>query len=416
MNLRQAQAPADLLTRIAGAFRWACFAIAVVMCGGCLQRAITSAPRDEAVHTADQLLRAYNARARNGDFAGAWSAHGQLVDHVQRTGLGEWLMHNYCPTGACADIGYIAWNLGKTKADMASMGQWGCLDSWEQGMCAALERWVDVRTPYLSEPPASLPSYPPQEVSFSFLHAKDHDDYRPWTLVELGDVRLWGVLDTAAYTISFRSDLDGLEEAYLPLGEPYTASWYSGKPDVLQSAVLGQFTLGSLVEPQVPALAIRDVNDSFQNMAIIGNSVLFRYPRICFDWTNNVLHLGRLGPCGEGVQLDQVGLRNGTQPVVRVQAPDGAPIDVLLDTGASLTRCRDHFNQRMGGKRFRFGSHPDFETLCVADSETELFTASPDERPAGRSALIGMDTLRKFDGFGWELNPFRVYLVPKSES
>ncbi|MCZ0944396.1 MAG: hypothetical protein OXJ53_15180 [Gammaproteobacteria bacterium] len=384
------------------------------MCGGCLQSAITCAPRDEAVHTAHQLLRAYNARARNGDFAGAWSAHGQLVDHVRRTGLGEWLMYNYCPTGGCADIGRIAWNLGKTKADLEAMGRWGCLDSWQQGTCAAWERWFDVRKAYLSEAPAPLPNHPPQEVGLSFLHAKDHGDHRPWTVVELGDVRLWGVLDTGAYNITFRSDLDGLAEAHVPLGEPYAASWYSGAQDVLQSAVLGQFTLGSLVEARVPALAVRDVNDWFQNMAIIGNSVLFRYPRICFDWANSVLHLGRLGPCGEGVQLDQVGLRNGTSPVVRVQAPDGAPIDVLLDTGAPLTHCRDSFIQRMGGKRFRFGSHPDFEALCVADSETELHTASPEERPYGRSGLIGMDTLLKFDGFGWELNPFRVYLLPKS--
>ncbi len=323
-------------------------------------------------------------------------------------------MHNYCPTGDCADIGYIAWHLGKTKADMASMGQWGCTDPSQQGICAAWEQWFDVREEYLSDAPAPPPNHPPQEVGLSFLHAKDYDDHRPWTVVELGNVQLWGILDTGGYTIAFRSDLDGLAEAHLPLGEPYAAFWYSGAQDVFQSALLSQFTLGTLVESRVPALAFGDVNDTLQNMAIIGTSVLFRYPRICFDWANSVLHLGRLGPCGGGVQLDGAGLRDGMSPVARVQAPDGALIDVLLDTGTNVTHCRDHFIQRMGGKRFRFGSHPDFEALCVADSETDLDSESPEERPFGRSALIGMDTLLKFDGFGWELNPFRVYFLPKS--
>ena len=419
LNLRQAQAPADSLRRIAGAFRWVYFSIVVVVCSGCLQSAVTGVPQDDAVHTADQLLRAYHAKARNGDFAGAWSAHGRLVDHVRRAGLGEWLMNNYCPPGDCADIGYIAWHLGKTKADMVSMGQWGCSDSWQQGMCAALEGWVNVRKAYLPEAPTPPPNHPPQEVELSFPHAKEYDDHRPWTLVELGDVRLWGKLDTGGYTIKFRSDLSGLAEAYAPLGEPYSSTRYSGAQEVHQSAVLDQFTLGSLVEKRAPALAFRDANDSYRDMAIIGTSVLFRYPRICFDWANNVLHLGRLGTCGEGVQLDQVRLINGTSPVVRVQALDGAPMDVWLDTGANLTHCRDRFIQRMGGKRFRFGAHPDFEALCVADSETNLLTASPEEKAYGASAisaLIGMDTLLKFDGFGWELNPYRVYLVPKSES
>ena len=255
---------------------------------------------------------------------------------------------------------------------------------------------------------------PPQEVDLSFPYAKHYGERRPWTVVELGDLRLWGMVDTGSYTITFRSDLDGLANAHLPLGEPYAAWGYSGEQDVHQAAVLSQLTLGSMVETRIPALAVRDVNDWMQEVADIGTNVLLRYPRICFDWANSVLHLGRLGPCGGGVQLDQVSLRNGMSPVVRVQAPDGAPIDVLLDTGANVTHCRDHFIQRMGGKRFRFGSHPDFEALCVADSETDLATESPEERPFGRSALIGMDTLLKFDGFGWELNPFRVYFLPKS--
>ena len=367
--------------------------------------------QDEAIHTADQLLRTYHTTARSGDFARAWSAHGRLVDHVRQSGLGEWLMDNYCPTDDCADIGYVAWNLGKTKAEMESMSRWGCTDSSAQDFCAELERWVDVRKAYLSETPTP-PNHPAQEVDLSFLHAKD----RPWTVVKLGDMPLWGMVDSGAYTITFRSDQTGLAEAYVPLGRSraYTSPW--GAQDVHRSVVLGKFTLGSLVEKRVPALAISDANDGYRDMAIIGTNVLFRYPRICFDWANSTLHLGRLGPCGMGAELDKVGLRSGMSPVVQVRASDGAPFDVLLDTGADRTLCQDRFVQRMGERRFRFGSHPEFQALCVTDSKYKLRPLLPEDERFDLPALIGMDTLMKFDGFGWELNPFRVYLVPKSES
>lgn len=397
--------------RTVGVFRWVCLGILAVGCGGCLQSANVDVRQDEEVHTADRLLRIYHLTARSGEFAAAWSAHEQLASHVLRNGLGEWLMDNYCPTNDCADIGYVAWNLGKTKADMESMGQWGCADSWTQDFCAELEHWVDVRKAYLSEAPTP-PNHPPREVDLSFLHAKD----RPWTVVKLGDTPLWGMLDTGAYAITFQSDQDGLTGAFMPIGKPYayTSPW--GAQDVHQSVVLGQFTLGSLVEKQVPAVAIDDANDGYRDMAIVGTNVLFRYPQICFDWANSTLHLGRLGPCGQGVELDEVGLRSGMSPVVRVRASDGGSFDVLLDTGADRTLCQDRFVQRMGEKSFQFGSHPEFRALCVTDSEFKLRPLSPEDERFDLPALIGMDTLMKFDGFGWELNPFRVYLVPKSES
>ena len=284
--------------------------ILVVVCGGCLQGATVDLRQDGVVHTADQLLRMYHMTARSGDFATAWSVHRQLVDHVQRTGLGEWLMDNYCPTDDCADLGYVAWNLGKTKADMESMGQWGCSDSWQEDFCAALEDWVSVRKAYLSEAPTP-PDHLAQEVELSFPHVKDYGDYCPWAVVELGDSPWWGKLDTGAYSIAFKSGPDGLPGAFERVGEPYSYTSPFRESEVHQASVLRQFTLGSVVEQQVPSVAITNVKFELTRNAIVGSNVLFRYPQICFDWTNSVLHLGRLGPCTDGVQLDDVGLRNG---------------------------------------------------------------------------------------------------------
>ena len=372
-------------------------------------------PPQTAAGKAEQLLRVYHSTARNGDFASAWFAHEQLVDHVRQSQMGKWLMESYCPTDDCADIGYVAWNLGRTKADMESMGQWGCADQGPKDGCVEMEKWVSARTGYLPELPAP-PNHPAQEVDLSFPHAKDHGDHRPWIVVELGDTPLWGMLDTGAYSITFRSDQSGLADAFELLGEAYSYTSPWGAEDVHQSAVLSRFTLGSVAERQVPALVIDDANDGYRDMAIIGTSVLFRYPRICFDWANSKLHLGRLGPCGEGVQLAEVGLRSGMLPVVRIRDSDGAPYDVMLDTGAPSTLCQKRFVERMGGRRFRFGSHPQFQALCVADSKYELRPVVRGEEEVGLPGLIGMDTLMNFDGFGWELNPFRVYLVPKGVS
>ncbi len=298
---------------------------------------------------------------------------------------------------------------------MELMGRWGCENQEPKEACTEMEEWVNARKGYLPESPAP-PNHPPQEVDLSFLHAKDHGDNRPWTVVQLGDMALWGMIDTGAFSITFRSDQKGLANTFELLGKPYSYVSPWGSRDVHQSAVLSRFTLGSVVESPVPALVIDDANDGYRDAAIVGTSVLLRYQRICFDWANRKLHLGRLGTCAEGVQLSEVGLRSGVLPVVRVHAPDGAPFDVMLDTGSHSTLCQERFVERMGGRRFRFGSHPEFDALCVDDSKYELRSAAPEEEGYDLPALIGMDTLMKFDGFGWELNPFRVYLVPKSDS
>ena len=56
---------------------------------------------------------------------------------------------------------------------------------------------------------------------------------------------------------------------------------------------------------------------------------------------------------------------------------------------------------------------PDFEASCSANSEYNLQPNKPGARSWEVPALIGMDTLIEFDAFGWELNPFRMYFVPK---
>ena len=413
MRWHQAPALRFFLLR-AGAFRLALLSICIVLCGSCLRGGVVG-DSEEALGRAEQLLRNYHLVARNGDFAGAWSAYRQLVDYARQHRLGDWLAQNYCPSDDCADIGYVAWNLGKTKADFESIGQWGCESQRPTDWCVALGEWVNVRKAYLSEAP-TLPNHPIQELDLSFVHAEDHGNHRPWTVVELGDTRLWGMLDTGAYSLVLQSGQDGLRGTIEALGKAYSYSTPLGSHEVHQSAVVNHFALGSMVERLVPALAISDPNNGYRDMAIIGTNVLFRYSQVCFDWVNSKLHLGRLGPCGKGVELDDVGLRSGASPVVRVHAPDGLPFDVLLDTGSHPTLCQERFVERMGGRRFRFGSHPEFQALCVTDSKHELRSVASGVERFDVPALIGMDTFIKFEGFGWELNPFRAYLVPKGVS
>ena len=164
------------------------------------------------------------------------------------------------------------------------------------------------------------------------------------------------------------------------------------------------FSLGLATEDRVPA----KVRDKAGDSVALGMSVLLRYLRVCFSWADATLHLGGLGPCAKGEAPFAAALSSRGQPFVNVGLGDGdeEPLRVLVDTGAPETDCQDRFMRRMGDDVFSFGDHPQLVARCGDDSPS-LQTAP------WIDAVIGMDDLAQFDAIGWELNPFRMYFVPK---
>ena len=148
---------------------------------------------------------------------------------------------------------------------------------------------------------------------------------------------------------------------------------------------------------------------------ILGMNVLLRHSAVCFDWSRAELHLGAIGPCGNGLELDRVRLTGGFVLLVEIPMQDGSTLDALLDTGAVGTYCSRTFVDRNGGDRnFSFGQHPDFEAVCREPKPLRPGATPLAPIPGQSQAIISMETLLEFDAFGWELNPLKVYLVSKA--
>lgn len=59
--------------------------------------------------------------------------------------------------------------------------------------------------------------------------------------------------------------------------------------------------------------------------------------------------------------------------------------------------------------RFSFG---DGLTAGCSNVGNTLF----DHPNYGLSGILGMETLLEFDAFGWELDPFKIYFVPRADN
>ena len=398
--------------RIARALPEAVLALAIGFSGGCNGSGEAGSDATPVSEDRESLMNEYIQLARQGDFGGAWRSHKRLFEDARRSGATSSLIASYCSWSAeCPPIGYIAWILGKSKADLAYMDDWGCRDQAPNFDCQRWDDWVRSNKVYLSETASRSPP-PAQEVDISFIHAEAHGDLRPWTVVKIGGQAIWAMLNSGGHALKFSADsttliTDDTESS----GKPSRYRSPLGTDDIRRNVVLRDFVLGSVTEERIPAIATDHLS---YNTVVVGMNALLRYSQVCFSWATKRMHLGSLGPCANAaVSIRGAALRDGVLPTIPVQPASGMPIQVLVDTGAPQSLCQDGFIERMGGRHFRFGPGPGFEASCSANSEYNLQPNKPGARSWEIPALIGMDTLIEFDAFGWELNPFRMYFVPK---
>ncbi len=143
---------------------------------------------------------------------------------------------------------------------------------------------------------------------------------------------------------------------------------------------------------------------------ILGMNILLRYPKVCFDWQESRLFLGDLGSCAGGLSPDHAYLVDNFVLYLEVPLPDGSVMPALLDTGSTVTYCSKAFVEANNGRQhFVFRSHPELAGECEV-SDDVYFTSVVIRRS---QIQVGMDTFRQFAAFGWELNPLKVYFVPK---
>ena len=401
-----------VLNRFLGFLPIPIFALAIGFSGGCSGPGETGSDNPPESRRTDDLMNQYIQAARRGDFNVAWLTHKRLFEDMRRSSTASSPIAGFCsPNADCPRIGYIGWILGKSKADLAYLDDWDCREHAPNLFCERWDEWLRTNKAYLWKTASQSPP-PAQDLDISFIHAESHDDLRPWTVVKISGHDHWAMFNSGGYSVQLSQDstklLPGDTES---VSRSYQRRSPLGTHDTRQETVLRDFVLGSVIEERIPAVA---TDHLAHNAVVVGMNALLRYPQVCFSWATERLHLGSLGPCANAsVSIPGAALRDGVLPTIPVRSASGKPIEVLVDTGAPQSLCQDRFIEQMGGRHFRFGPGPEFEAFCSPDSEYKLHPNIPGDRTWEIPALIGMDTLIKFDAFGWELNPFRLYFVPK---
>ena len=374
---------------------------------------VIDAGRGDILSSDEQaLLEEYYQAARNGNYPAAWACVERMFAPAEHSRTFRLLDHCRSDWDDCPRADFIAWVLGKAKSDLSFM-DWFCPEGAPEEGCRYWQDWRnDIRAHLGDAPSPSAPMV--HELGFLVPWAGT-GDMRPMAIVQIGGRALWAMFDTGAYAVGISKQSPLLKtNAYERLWKQPVRQYDEtvGRYWKKEKLVLRDLYLGSVAAHRVPSLLSTRPN----NNALLGMPVFLRHDQACFSWSEQMLRLGHLGPCAEGETpfKGATELRLGVLPYIQFWGWEtgGELLRILVDTGASRTSCMDRFVQQMGGRRFRFGEHPDMEAECVKDED---LLPNPDRTKVDFHALLGMDTLIKFEAFGWELNPFRMYFVPKHD-
>ena len=359
---------------------------------------------DSEAEDVEQLLAEATRASGEGDFGTAWKSHRRAWQIAVSSSSAGRAMREFCESHDCPRIRKTAWLVGEPNSELASLTV-ECRQN-ESNTC---RKWNDglhrLRVHLGSDRRKRVHS--PHELEMWFFHGGS-GDRRPSTVVSVAGKPIWALLDTGSpHALMGRAwaDLHRLE--YTVVDDPYTQRLWDGAERRGRSVVLRDVELGSAMEEQVLAVAADGAEWGF---FLLGMDLLLRHDSACFAWAQSTLYLGRLGPCADGVtpygaRLDSPSLR----PVMRVPATDGTTVPVLVDTGARDNHCKQSLATRLQGRELAFGDHPSLRAACGSDGRWP-----PLREDDSYSMTIGMETLSRFEAFGWELDPFRMYYVPRS--
>ena len=406
----------------------------------------------------EALLWEVRQAHRRGDFELAWDAYMRFFKHPDRNRV-DMLTFAYCfKQEQCPDLGRLGAFLRKTKREFDALGrfcpQWR--ETWEAeldedakpsatageiefiktvpdriltgGLGTDCAGWPEIVRPRLHNAQSSRRALQKDVVPIRLTG--DEWGFRPEVKLGVGRSDTWALLDTGATDLTFDADewfRKSLAIENLEIVGTNTMSTRYGNV-FSRAARLPNLRLGNTSHHDVTVSAIEA--DAAMRGVQLGMTVLLRYKSVCFAWKEMRLHLGDLGPCAGGAEPHQAILSPWFIPFVEVASQEENAIAasyavengshayarwkrassqswVLVDTGAMQNHCSDSFASKVG-QRFRFGEN-DLTAACtnVGDAMFEHFTGEV-------AAILGMETLLEFDAFGWELNPFRLYFVPKA--
>ena len=338
--------------------------------------------------------------AGTGDFVTAWANLRPAYWTGRSSRSAAEARNAFCARRECPDIYRVAWLAGRASSDLDFLG----------GMCEDIKtdscrRWLAHHHAGRSRlgPARRPPSNEAREVPLRV--SGESGDPRLRTVVEVAGKTTPALLDTGAPNSGFRRKWANVEAVdYDVVGDPYTETRRDGGERRAREVVLRNLTLGGVTEPRVLAVARDDPDAEFE----LGIDVLLRYSAACFALADGRLHLGTPGPCADG--RTPLGARLGAagRPTILVAGPDGEPLTVLLDTGARENLCTPSLAERLQGLPLRLGGDAAVEASCDPDGDRLR-----DDGDA-HDMVLGMEWLSRFEAFGWELAPFRLYFVPAS--
>ena len=351
------------------------------------------------------LLATGAGRARAGDLHGAWtSMRGAFVlgGASELVGLRR---AAYCRREGCPRMHDLARLLGKPRTALDFLA--GACPDMTEHRCRQWAASLQDGRAYLGDEAAGAAQA--QELELRLFFAEEGDP-RPWTVVEVGDEAVWAMVDTGGYRVYLAESGVGRPRAdFERVGDSYVVVDSDGEVRRRADGVLRGFRVGTLGLERAAAQMVPD-----QVGVAFGMNVLLRYPAVCFAWPEprsgaGTLHLGTLGPCRGAQVADRSFLSARTgQPHLEVAMADGTRLPALVDTGAIDTQCKDDVLAGRGDGRARFGAHPALSTRSCR--------GNPYPIPPSYAfpVMVGMDSLLQFKAFGWELDPFRMYFLPRA--
>ncbi|MDE0038956.1 MAG: retropepsin-like aspartic protease [Gammaproteobacteria bacterium] len=396
---------------------------------------------------------------RRGDFGAAWDAYLRFFRHLDRNTVDMLIFGRCFAEKQCPYFDSLGAYLGKTKREFDTLGSF-CPD-WQEwwdtslegnikpgttleniayikgvpqrmlrkGLGGDCEEWRRNTRLMLHEQPVSR-DLPTIDVQMRLM-----DDGRsklPEVAVRIGPHGVWALVDTGA--MQFFLNGEPSDEAtwgisrLLP-SQTWTVNGWVPAPTVR----LARLRLGAAVVANPTGWIV--IGRPGRSTAGIGMNVFMHYGAVCFDWRNERLHLGRLGPCANGQEPDNAIISPHFTPYVEAAAkpgreaaktprlptsdstpyrnwtPPSSSAWVLVDTGATDNHCSKAFAESDAiweDGRFSFGDG--LTAVC-----TRVGTTVVNDPNFGFSAILGMETLLEFDAFGWELDPFKVYFVPRAD-
>ena len=358
-----------------------------------------------------RMMSEVRAAVRVGDFESAWEAYRGVFPLALFNESAYAALNELCPPTDCPDIGQLAWLLGKSRSDLGFLDE--VLEALSHPQLVESWRAYFEFLAYAYVGPDRRPKRKgPNEVSL-YYPLGNEENKRPLAAVRMADGLdyLWAMVDTGTYRALVREDRavsNAIE--YRALGAPSTVRLWHGAETSMRTVVFKKLLLGSSGEDFVPGtLEIRP--ESAHYALLLGASLLLRYDNVCFALKDNVLYLGQSGPCGRANRLGAIGAHlppGQLRPSIEIRMAEKGKVTALIDTGSDVNLCKASLAKALAGTAVKFGPHPLMAARCNPDwtqvTEDHVY-----------DMVIGMETLWQFAAFGWELNPFRLYFVPRED-